>query len=118
MVLYGSAQNERACFPPKGTLLNLRCSSFPCSVNRNLNASLSSGFIPICRNAFCISPSNKCGVILALTMMSHMFGCNTGPLYMQSLMLLVVGVDYALASNTILTFVVVAFSLITGLCGI
>ena len=35
---------------------------------------------------------------------------------MQSLMLLVVGADCVRASNTFLTIVVVAFSLITGLC--
>ena len=61
-------------------------------------------------------PSNQYGVSLALTVISHMFDCNTGPLYMQSLILFVVGVGCALASNTILTFVVVAFSLITDLC--
>ena len=84
-------------------------------MNRNLNASLSSDLIPIYKNAFSMSPDNKYDVILALTMMPQMFVCNTGPLNMQSLMLFVVGVGCALASHTILTFVVVAFSLITGL---
>ena len=53
----------------------------------------------------------------ALIEMSHSKGCNEGPVYIHSFMLLARGCGFALASKTIRTLVVLAFSLTTGLCG-
>ena len=104
--------------PPNGILINLMSSSLPFRGNKNLKASRSSGLIPICRNACLRLPTNRHGLILALIIMSHIFGCNAGPLYMQLLILFISGAGRALASKTMQHFVVLAFSLNTGLCGI
>ena len=71
--------------------------------------------ISVTCNAFCRSPVNKFDAILALTIISHKFGCSSGPVCIHSLMLFEVGEGCALQSNTILVLVVEAFSLHTGL---
>ena len=102
---------------PNGTLANRRWYSFPCRVKRNRKAFLSSSFIPVCRNAFLISPSCRFSDILDLIIMSHRRGWRDGPVYMHSFILAAKGWGLALASNTILTFVVTASVRTTALCG-
>ena len=46
---------------PKGISVNLKCFSVPLMLNKNLNASLSSSFTPIWRNAFSVSKEQTCG---------------------------------------------------------
>ena len=50
----------------------------------------------------------SCGAIRARIKISQSNGWSGAPINMQSLTLLVFGVGFALASNTILTFVLVA----------
>ena len=90
---------------PKGQSWKAKMSSLPLILNKNLKASRSHVFSPICRNAFCRSPINKFDAILALTILSHKFGCSAGPLYVHSLMLFDIGEGRALQSNTILVLV-------------
>ena len=59
----------------------------PCislTLNKNRNASLSSSFKLIWRNAFSMCPSNRYGDMRALTRMSHKRGCKGRPVCMQS----------------------------------
>lgn len=69
---------------PKRTRVNRKCSSCPFTLNRKRNASLSSCFIPTCRNTFSMSPSNISVDILAFISISQMSGWKGGPLFMQS----------------------------------
>lgn len=56
---------------PKGIRVHRKCSYFPFTLNRKRNVSLSSCFIPTCRNAFFLSPSRISVEILALISISH-----------------------------------------------
>ena len=84
----------------------------PFMLNRNQNASLSSSRTPVCKNSFWIYTifRTRWVDIRSVINLSHSKGCCCEPLYIHLFMLLAGRCDFVVASKTIFTLVMLAFS--------